>query len=122
LEQSWQTTRRKHLGCLLISFMKTSLAELIATPQFDSGRWKLRLERVPVSADKQFNGPLVSSVAVGFTMLTPTGLPDRGVPLGAGCWLMTARHRTDRPSRAQGRAERNFTFCEMAIAESLIKE
>jgi hypothetical protein len=51
--------------------MKTSLAELIATPQFDSGRWKLRLERGPISADKEFNGPLVSSIAVGFTMLSP---------------------------------------------------
>ena len=28
--------------------MKTSHPELIATPQFDSGRWKLRLEVVPV--------------------------------------------------------------------------
>jgi len=35
--------------------MKTSQIELIATPQFDSGRWKLRLERVPISADEQFN-------------------------------------------------------------------
>jgi hypothetical protein len=49
----------------------TSQAELIAIPQFDSGRWKLRLERVPASADKQFTGPLVSSMAVGFTMLSP---------------------------------------------------
>jgi len=51
--------------------MKTSQPELIATPQFDSGRWKLRLERAPISADKQLNGPLVSSIAVGFTMLSP---------------------------------------------------
>ena len=51
--------------------MKTSQIELIATPQFDAGRWKLRLERAPLSADKQFNGPLVSSIAVGFTMLSP---------------------------------------------------
>jgi hypothetical protein len=51
--------------------MKTSQPELIATPQFDSGRWKLRLERVPISVDKQFNGPSVSSIAVGFTMLSP---------------------------------------------------
>ena len=51
--------------------MKSSLVELIATPQFDSGRWKLRLERAPISADKEFNGPLVSSIAVGFTMLSP---------------------------------------------------
>jgi hypothetical protein len=49
----------------------TSQAELIATPQFDSGRWKLRLERVPISADQQFNGPLISSMAVGFTMVSP---------------------------------------------------
>jgi hypothetical protein len=35
--------------------MKTPQIELIATPQFDSGRWKLRLERVPLSADEQSN-------------------------------------------------------------------
>ena len=51
--------------------MKTSQTELIATPQFDSGRWKFRLERMPISTDKQFTGPLVSSIAVGFTMLSP---------------------------------------------------
>jgi len=51
--------------------MKTSHLDLIATPQFDSGRWKLRLERVQVSADKQFNRPLGSSIAVGFTVLSP---------------------------------------------------
>ena len=33
--------------------MKT--AELMATPQFDSGRWKLRLERMPFSSHKQIN-------------------------------------------------------------------
>jgi hypothetical protein len=51
--------------------MKASQAPLIATPQFDSGRWKLRLELVPISTDKQFTGPLVSRIAVGFTMLSP---------------------------------------------------
>jgi len=51
--------------------MKARQLELRAIPQFDSGWWKLRLERVPISADKQFNGPLVSSIAVGFTMLSP---------------------------------------------------
>jgi len=51
--------------------MKISQPELIATPQFDSGRWKLRLERVPMSTDKQFNGPSFSSVAVGLTVLSP---------------------------------------------------
>jgi hypothetical protein len=51
--------------------MKTSQIELIGTPQFDSGRWKLRLERAPISADKQSNGSLVSSIAIGFTMLSP---------------------------------------------------
>ena len=35
--------------------MKTSQIELIATPQFDSGRWKLRLERAPISAVEQSN-------------------------------------------------------------------
>jgi hypothetical protein len=59
------------LGRLLTYAMKTSQIELIATPQFDSGRWKLRLERVPSSTDKQFTGPVVSSMAVGFTMLSP---------------------------------------------------
>ena len=53
------------------SYMKPSQPELIATPQFDAGRWKLRLERAPISADKQFTGPLVSSIALGLTMLSP---------------------------------------------------
>jgi hypothetical protein len=35
--------------------MKSSLADLIATPQFDSGRWKLRLERAPLSVIEQSN-------------------------------------------------------------------
>jgi hypothetical protein len=51
--------------------MKARQPEFRAIPQFDSGRWKLRLERVPISADKQFNGSLLSSIAVGFTMLSP---------------------------------------------------
>ena len=51
--------------------MNSSQPELIATPQFDSGRWKLRLERVPRATDKQFTGRVVSSIAVGFTMLSP---------------------------------------------------
>jgi hypothetical protein len=33
--------------------MKTAQPELRGIPQFDSGRWKLRLERVPFSAEKQ---------------------------------------------------------------------
>ena len=33
--------------------MKTRQPELRAIPQFDSGRWKLRLERVPLSADER---------------------------------------------------------------------
>ena len=45
--------------------------ELIGTPQFDSGRWKLRLERVPTSTDKAFTGPFISSIAVGFTIVSP---------------------------------------------------
>jgi len=51
--------------------MKIAQKVLIATPQFDSGRWKLRLERLPISSDKQFTGPLVTSIAVGITMLSP---------------------------------------------------
>jgi hypothetical protein len=35
--------------------MKIAQTELIATPQFDSGRWKLRLERAPLSAIEQSN-------------------------------------------------------------------
>lgn len=50
---------------------ETSQTELRAAHQFDSGRWKLRSERVPAPTDKQFTGPLVSSIAVGFTMLSP---------------------------------------------------
>jgi hypothetical protein len=33
--------------------MKTRQPELRAIPQFDSGRWKLRLERVPVDPDNK---------------------------------------------------------------------
>lgn len=33
--------------------MKTRQRELRAIPQFDSGRWKLRLERVPVDPDNE---------------------------------------------------------------------
>ncbi|HJW38513.1 MAG TPA: hypothetical protein VJ420_07855 [Candidatus Udaeobacter sp.] len=51
--------------------MKARQPELRGIPQFDSGRWKLRLERVPSSTDKQFTGPVVSSIALGFTMLSP---------------------------------------------------
>ena len=50
--------------------MNTSQPELLAMPQFDSGRWKLRLERAPVSPH-QFTGPLVTNIAVKFTVLSP---------------------------------------------------
>ena len=33
--------------------MKARQPELKAIPQFDSGRWKLRLERVPVDPDNE---------------------------------------------------------------------
>jgi hypothetical protein len=33
--------------------MKTSQSELMATAQFDSGRWKLRLELLPVDPDNE---------------------------------------------------------------------
>jgi len=33
--------------------MKTRQPKLRAIPQFDSGRWKLRLERVPVAPDNE---------------------------------------------------------------------
>jgi hypothetical protein len=33
--------------------MKARQLELRAIPQFDSGRWKLRLERVPVNPDNE---------------------------------------------------------------------
>jgi hypothetical protein len=46
-------------------------AGLRAIPQFDAGRWKLRLERMPIATDNQFTGSLVSSIAIGFTMLSP---------------------------------------------------
>jgi hypothetical protein len=51
--------------------MKTRQPELRAIAQFDSGRWKLRLERIPVSVDKQSNESLVSHIAVGVTMVSP---------------------------------------------------
>jgi hypothetical protein len=38
---------------LIKTTMKARQLELRGIPQFDSGRWKLRLERVPVHPDKQ---------------------------------------------------------------------
>ena len=66
-------SRRRGVGSRARNARNTenSQAELRAISQFDSGRWKLRLERVPLSADKQFTRPVVSSIAVGFTMLSP---------------------------------------------------
>ncbi len=52
-------------------FLLISRSKPRAPQQFDSGRRKLHLETAPVSTDKQFTGPLVSSVAVGLTMLSP---------------------------------------------------
>jgi hypothetical protein len=49
----------------------TSDAELRAIPQFDGGRWKLRLERIPASTPAQFHRRSVSSIAIGFTLLSP---------------------------------------------------
>jgi hypothetical protein len=46
-------------------------AELRVTPQFDAGRWKLRLERIPISVPQQFHRRSVSNIAVGFTMVSP---------------------------------------------------
>ncbi len=40
--------------------MKARQPELRGIPQFDSGRWKLRLERVPFSTDKQSDDELNS--------------------------------------------------------------
>jgi hypothetical protein len=50
--QRWGGGRIRRRSCNG-SAIKNSQAEFMATPQFDSGRWKLRLERVPVSTDKQ---------------------------------------------------------------------
>ena len=46
-------------------------AQLRAIPQFDAGRWKLRLERIPIATPEQFHRRSLSSVAIGFTMLSP---------------------------------------------------
>jgi hypothetical protein len=42
---------------------------LRAIPQFDAGRWKLRLEKITTSTAQQLES--VSTIAVGFTMLSP---------------------------------------------------
>jgi hypothetical protein len=49
----------------------TSDVQLRAIPQFDGVRWKLRLERVPTSTDKEYFGPVISRIAVGMTILSP---------------------------------------------------
>jgi hypothetical protein len=72
--------------------MKASHADLIATPQFDSGRWKLRLEYVPFSTDKQSDNEHNS------------------------CEI-----DPDSPNFVQ-RSERNFALREMSLLEKLEKE
>jgi hypothetical protein len=52
--QRWGGGRIRRRSCNG-SAIKTSQAELMATPQFDSGRWKLRLERVPFPSHRQIN-------------------------------------------------------------------
>jgi hypothetical protein len=49
----------------------TSDAQLRAIPQFDGGRWKLRLERISISMPQQFHRHPVSNIALGFTTLSP---------------------------------------------------
>ncbi len=44
--------------------MKTSRIKLKATQQFDCGRWKLRLERVPFSAGKQTTVSTIPIISV----------------------------------------------------------
>jgi hypothetical protein len=44
--------------------MKPSRAELKASQQFDCGRWKLRLERVPFSAGKQTPMGIIPIISV----------------------------------------------------------
>jgi hypothetical protein len=102
--------------------METLQPELIATPQFDSGRWKLRLERVPIATDKKFTAPLVSSVAVGFTTPSPLIFLIAAYLWGDVCALRTPRHRTKavRP-RAQGMSTKISTDSEMSIFKCLRK-
>ena len=52
--QRWGGGRIRRRSCNG-SAIKTLPGELMATQQFDCGRWKLRLERVPVPSHKQIN-------------------------------------------------------------------
>jgi hypothetical protein len=71
MKRSFWFARRSSFGIGGVGQVKTPQAELMGTPQFDSGRWKLRLERVPTSTDQRFFGPVISSIAVGITILSP---------------------------------------------------
>ena len=50
--------------------MKARRPELRAIPQFDSGRWKLRLERVPVDPDNE------TTMDVDFDSTTQAGVSE----------------------------------------------
>ena len=94
--------------------MKTSQPELMATPQFDSGRWKLRLERVPLSAVEHSNNtqpwipqpsqrllPSVGQLLVVLLRLARLGY-QQSLPCGRG-------------------AGENFASSEISILESVRK-
>ena len=57
--------------------MRTRKVEFRAIPQFDSGRWKLRLERVPVDPDNE--------TAIGMAFDSARNNPGLTRPMGHIC-------------------------------------
>jgi hypothetical protein len=71
--------------------MKASHLQLIATPQFDSGRWKLRLERVPVDPDNE------STMGVDFDSAAQARVNEPDEALGS-CYQSSAADTNDKHS------------------------
>ena len=65
--------------------MKARQPELRAVPQFDSGRWKLRLERVPVHPNNE------TTMGVGFDSATEARVNESNK---AHLWLLPIERST----------------------------
>ena len=82
--------------------MKASHAQLIATPQFDSGRWKLRLERVPVDPDNETTMGMDSDSGVQARINETNETYSFSLPIEPGkLGDFTVRFRFDRTGQTQ---------------------
>jgi hypothetical protein len=80
--------------------MKARQLELRAIPQFDSGRWKLRLERVPLDPDNE------TTIGLDFDSATQTRVSEIN-EAHCSCYQSSAANANDKhPVERIGRRQR----------------